>query len=76
MTTLGLRGSPHRHRRDGQGRFEAIFAIGGATANDLAFTLNGTPNAAAVPEPSNLIVAALGALGLIGYSRRPRRAAA
>jgi hypothetical protein len=54
-------------------------------ASDYATNLNGqgvfsmgmTGSAvSSVPEPSTLIIAALGALGFIGYARRPRRAAA
>jgi hypothetical protein len=43
---------------------------------DLAFSLVGHSNAVAAPEPSTLVAGMLGALGLVGYSRFRRLAAA
>jgi hypothetical protein len=58
---------------DGSG-YQVFDGNGSPIFNDLAFSLLGSPNSA-VPEPSTLILATLGALGVIGYSRRLRRAA-
>ena len=44
--------------------------------SELAFNLTGTRASAAVPEPSALVLAALGGLGVLGMVRRRRRASA
>lgn len=46
------------------------FSIGKKSLNDHAFQLYGTASASSVPEPSALVLSALGALGLIGVRRR------
>jgi len=53
--------------------YQVFFGTGGSVPVDMAFTLNGS--AVAVPEPSTLVLGALGALCMVGYCRFRRSAA-
>ncbi len=44
------------------------------TAGDSVINVNGTTGVTAVPEPSSMAIAGLGALGMIGYGLRRRKA--
>ena len=57
-----------------QGDFDGNGTVNGADLNTVLSNFNQTLSAAAaVPEPSTLLLAAAGLLGLLGYGWRQRR---
>lgn len=48
--------------------------LGVNTSGHIEIDSNFNPNTAAVPEPSSLVIAGLGALGFVGYGLRRRKA--